>query len=178
MRLESGVKPVNIKLPSINGPIIETDHLLGKPYMVSFFRFASCPFCNLRVNELVKRFDELGSDFTIVAIFDSSLENLKVHTEKHKSPFSILADEENKYYKAYAIEHSVLGMFKGMFMRFPTLMKGLFKGYVPLKIKGSMTTMPADFLIDKDGMIQRAYYGADEGDHLSFDEVKEFSKRK
>ena len=33
----------------------------------------------------------------------------------------------------------------------------------------------ADFLIDKNGIIQEAYYGKDEGDHLHFDTIKEFS---
>jgi hypothetical protein len=41
-----------------------------------------------------------------------------------------------------------------------------------------MTTMPADFLIDRGGIIQVAHYGKDEGDRLSFDTVKQFSHRR
>ena len=175
MRLTSGNKLTNIKLPAIDGTMFESESIKGKPVMLSFFRFASCPFCNLRVNELVRRFDEFGDDFTIIAIFDSPLDNLTRHTAGHKAPFPILADESNKYYKEYNIEHSVLGMLKGMFFRAPTLLKAMFKGYVPTVIKGSLTTMPADFLIDRNGVIQTAYYGKDEGDHLPFDLVKEFA---
>ncbi len=177
MRLTSGAKVKNIRLPAIDGSMFDTESVKGKPFMLSFFRFASCPFCNLRVNELVKRFDEFGNDFTIVAVFDSPLDNLKRHAEKHKSPFPILADENNKYYKEYGIEHSVRGMLKGMFYRMPTLLKGMSKGYIPLRFKGSITTMPADFLIDREGIIQTAYYGKDEGDHLPFDTVKDFSMK-
>ena len=175
MRLKSGVKAKNISLPAIDGSMFETESAKGKPIMLSFFRFASCPFCNLRVNELVRRFDEFGNDFTIIAVFDSPLDNLTRHAEGHKAPFPILADEDNKYYREYGIEHSVLGMLKGIFLRMPTLLKGMFKGYIPTTIKGSMTTMPADFLIDREGIIQVAYYGRDDGDHLPFDTVKEFS---
>ena len=75
----------------------------------------------------------------------------------------------------YGIEHSIAGMFKGMILRFPTLVKGMFKGYLPIIIKGSLTTMPADFLINKNGIIQEAYYGTDEGDHLPFEQVKKFA---
>ena len=175
MRLTSGEKAKNIKLPAIDGSTFETESVKGKPFMLSFLRFASCPFCNLRVNELVRRFDEFGNDFTIIAVFDSPLDNLTRHAEGHKAPFPILADENNKYYREFGIEHSVLGMLKGMFLRMPTLLKGMFKGYIPTIIKGSMTTMPADFLIDRESIIQIAYYGKDEGDHLSFDSVKEFS---
>lgn len=62
-----------------------------------------------------------------------------------------------------------------MVFRLPTLLHGMFKGYIPLVIKGRLTTMPADFLIDRNGVIKTAYYGKDEGDHLSFDLVKAFS---
>ena len=175
MRFTSGEKSKIISLPAIDGSMFESKSINGKPFMLSFFRFASCPFCNLRVNQLVGRFDEFGNDFTIIAVFDSPLENLKRHTEGHKAPFPILADENNKYYKEYGIEHSVLGMLKGMLLRMPTLLKGMLKGYVPTTIKGSMTTMPADFLIDRKGVIQVAYYGKDDGDHLPFDKVKAFS---
>jgi peroxiredoxin len=142
--------------------------------MLSFFRFASCTFCNLRINELVRRFDEFGNDFTVAAIFDSPLDNLTRHAGGHKAPLPVLADE-NKFYKEYAIEHSMFGVVKGMFMRMPTLMKGMFKGYIPATIQGSMITMPADFLMDRDSVIQVAHYGGNEGDHLPFDSVKEFS---
>ena len=175
MRRTPGAKATHIKLPAIDGTTFKTDSLDGKPFMLSFFRFASCPFCNLRVHELVKRFGEFGDDFTVVAVFDSPLDNLVRHAEGHKAPFPILADESNQYYKEYSIERSLSGVLKGMLLRMPTLIKGMLTGYVPTTIKGSMTTMPADFLIDKNGVIQMAYYGSDEGDHLPFEQVKAFS---
>ena len=45
-------------------------------------------------------------------------------------------------------------MLKGMIIRMPTLVKAMLKGYLPTTIKGSLTTMPADFLVDKEGVIQ------------------------
>ncbi len=175
MRITKNNKALTINLPSIEGFNFTTESLNGKPYMISFFRFATCPFCNLRVNQLVNKFSEFGEDFTIVAIFDSPLDHLTKHTKRHKAPFAILADEKNIYYKKYGIEKSVLGMLKGMIARFPALMKGLFKGYVPLSFKGSLITMPADFLVGRDGLIYEAYYGKDEGDHISLERVREFS---
>ena len=56
MRLAPGAKATHISLPSIDGSIFKTDSLEGNPFMLSFFRFASCPFCNLRVHELVRRY--------------------------------------------------------------------------------------------------------------------------
>lgn len=175
MRHKEGDKLSHIQLPAIDGSTFDSMSMSGKPFMLSFFRFASCPFCNLRVHQLVQRYAEFGDDFNMVAIFDSPLENLVHHTDKHKAPFPILADESNKYYREYGIEHSVTGMLKGMIFRMPTLLKSMFMGNVPLTFKGSLITMPADFLIDREGIIQTAYYGKDEGDHLPFEQVKAFS---
>jgi len=176
MRRKTGENMSHIRLPDIDGSMFDTETLNGKPFMLSFFRFASCPFCNLRVHQLVQQYSEFGDDFKMVAIFDSPLDNLIRHTEKHSAPFPILADGGNKYYREYGIEHSVTGMLKGMFFRMPTLLKSMFMGNVPLIFKGSLITMPADFLIDSEGVIQTAYYGKDEGDHLPFEEVKTFFK--
>ena len=178
MRKKPGDTANPISLPAIDGATHDTSSLAGRPFMLSFFRFASCPFCNLRLHELVSRFDEFADPFTIVAIFDSPQDNLKRHAGKHHAPFPILADASNRYYREYGIEHSVGGVLKGMALRLPTLLQGMLKGYVPLIIKGSLTTMPADFLVDADGIIRTAYYGQDEGDHLPIEQVKAFAAAK
>lgn len=53
--------------------------------------------------------------------------------------------------------------------------KGILKGYIPFPIKGSLITMPTDFLRDRSGTIQPEYYGRDKGDHLSFEAIKKFT---
>jgi hypothetical protein len=133
----------------------------------------------MRVHELVTRFGELPDNLSIIAIFDLPLDNLQRYAGKHKAPFPIIADEQNSYYEEYGIEHSFFGMLKGMFFRMPKLLKGMFaEGYIPLVIKGSLTTMPADLLVYENGVIQVAHYGKDEGDHLPFEKVKEFALAK
>lgn len=154
MREKSGEKVTCITLPSLDCSTFDTESLNGKLFMLSFFRFTSCPFCNLRFHELVQRFDEFGDNFTIVAVFDSPLDNLIRHTKGHNALFPILADESNQYYREYGIKRSVSGMFKGMILRMPKLVNGMFKGYLPIIIKGRLTTMPTNFLIDQSGVIQ------------------------
>ena len=170
-----GDQAFRLSLPSIDGSTFDTESLAGRRFMLSFLRFASCPFCNLRVHNLVKRFGELGPGFTIVAVFDSPLDNLVRHAKGHEAPFPILADETGTSYQLYGIEHSLAGVLKGVVLRAPTLLAAMAKGYLPTAPKGSMTTMPADFLIDEQGIIQAAHYGQDEGDHLPFDEARMFS---
>lgn len=166
-----------ITLPSIEDTEFDIQSLDGRPYLLSFFRFAGCPFCNLRMHQLVSRYGEIGEDFTMVAIFDSPLDNLKRYADRHSAPFPVLADEENRYYREFGIERSLIGVVKGLFIRMPGMLKALSKGFLPTTIKGSMTTMPADFLVDRQGVIRTAHYGTDEGDHLPLEQVIAFSHK-
>ena len=154
----------SFRLPGIDDSLFDLEIMKGERYLLSFFRFASCPFCNLRIHELTKRYGELEDNLKIVAIFDSPLDNLKKYAHRHHSPFPILADEKNIAYKQYSIEHSVFGVLKGMVVRMPDLLYSMFvKGNIPFVFKGSLTTMPAEFLVDEHGIIQTAYYAKDEG---------------
>ena len=112
MKLQSGNKQKKIELPAIDGSTFDMDSLEGKPFMLSFFRFASCPFCNMRIHQLVSRFDELGDNFTIVAIFDSPLKNLIRHTKGHQAPFPILADEKIFFIKCMGLNIQLLECLK------------------------------------------------------------------
>ena len=175
MRLTEGTPVPTITLPGIDGSEFQTRSLAGRKYLLGFFRFAGCPFCNMRLHGLVQRYDTYADDFTVVAVFDSPLDHLIANAKRHQAPFPILADESNEFYRQFGIERSLLGVVKGITMRIPTLIRATLKGYIPLQTKGSMTTMPADFLIDTNGIINTAYYGNDEGDHLPFDAVEAFA---
>lgn len=175
-RVAAGDRAKTIALPSLDGTVFNTSTLHGRRYLLAFFRFASCPFCNLRLAQLVRRHAELDPEFGVVAVFDSPLDNLQRHAERHAAPFPILAgDARTGAYADYGIERSVGGMLKGMFLRMPTLVRGMAKGYLPIRPRGSMITMPADFLIDAGGIVQTAYYGRDEGDHLPFEAIAAFA---
>lgn len=177
MRKSIGHPIDNIHLPAIDGTDFQLDQIQGKRFMLSFFRFAACPFCNLRIHELASRFGEFGENFSIVAIFDSSLENLRRHAQRHHASFPILADEHNVYYREYGVERSLSGTLKGAALNMPTVLHALFiKGYWPSSFGGKLTTMPANFLIDEKRIIRVAHYGKDEGDHLPFEQVKAFSR--
>lgn len=176
MRLTSGTPVPTIRLPAIDGTTCDTSTLRGQRYLLGFFRFAGCPFCSMRLHDLVQACPDFPDDFTVVAVFDAPLDHLKATTKRHRAPFPILADESNHAYRAFGIEHSIVGVFKGITTRIPTLVRATLRGYIPLQTRGSMTTMPADFLIDADGTIAVAYYGSDEGDHLPIPDVAAFAQ--
>jgi len=176
MSYQVGDKITELTLPNIAGEQFTLEQVKGKRYMLSFMRFAACPFCQLRIHQLISNWQGFDDNFTVIAVFDSPLDNLQKQSNAQKAPFAILADEQAVYYHKFAIKQSVSGIFKAMLFRMPTLLYAMFvKRVFPLSIKGKVTTLPADFLVDEQGVIDSIYYGKDSGDHLSIDSVKAFA---
>lgn len=66
-------------------------------------------------------------------------------------------------------------MVTGLSMRVPALFKAILLGFIPRRVQGRMSTMPADFLIRPDATKQTAHYGKDVGDHLPLADVRAFT---
>ena len=163
-------------LPTHEGEQFDSGSFAGRRALLAFMRFARCPFCNLRIHRLVELSPSLPEGFLIVAVFESSTEGLREAAARHHAPFPILADEKGEVHRRYGITQSFGGLMKGMIMRMPTLLKAIIiHRYWPFPISGSMTTMPADFLIDEKGIVRMAHYGRDEGDHLPLEEIVSFA---
>ena len=176
MKIQVGDQLENIQLPSIDGSIFNTTSTKGKKVLLTFYRFASCPMCNLRINTLMNHYDELGDNFTMIAIFNSSIENLKRYTAKHQAPFPILADKTYQVFKKYGVKHSLLNFLISQITRGPLIWKAMFKGYIPWTIKGHLGILPVDVLIDEEGIVRNVNYGTDIGDHLPLKTIIDFSK--
>ena len=175
MKLQAGDKITKLELPSIGGEMFDINTIAGKKALVTFYRFATCPFCNLRIFEINQRFEELGTNFNVVAIFDSNIKFLTKSMKKHDTPFIVLADENFKYFKKYDVEQSTWKFLVGSTIGFFRLCRALSKGYIPFVMKGSLRTVPVDILINSDGTIEKVYYGKNTADHLNFEEIKNFS---
>lgn len=171
MRLIAPVQAPVIDLKDVTGkPLIIGG---GKPTLVAFFRDAACPFCNVRIYELTRRYDELAAKgLNIVAIFASPEEAVCGFIMQRPRPFAIVADPEKTSYGAYGIGSSLAGKLKAILTRVPTLLQGL--RMVGLAGLNTNNVMPADFLITPEGVVSYTYYGEDAGDRLSFDVIEQF----
>ena len=137
MKKKVGDKVSNIRLTGLDGALFDLSSLKGRPYMLSFFRACLVPvpqFADAPTGEPVQR---TGRSNHNRRDFRLPLDNLREHADRHHSPFPVLADEQGTYYAQYGIERSILGVLKGMFFRMPTMMRGMLKGYVPLKIRAA-----------------------------------------
>ena len=59
MRLTFGDTAPAFETTSIDGRPIRLDDFRGQKLLLAFFRYASCPLCNLRISELIRHHTEL-----------------------------------------------------------------------------------------------------------------------
>ena len=167
----------NIVTQDINGNPFDLSTLAGKKILLTFYRDAYCPFCNLRIKEITKLQDEFGKyNAMMVGIFNSTATEIIKHNKKRNFNLWMIADPENKLYKEYNISRSYTGMLKA-FLRIKRMIQFTMAGYFTLKSLTKSPLLPVDFLIDENQNIVKSYYGKDFGDHMPINEILNFIKQ-
>ena len=92
-KLKTGDLAPSMVLPSIDGTTFDMSLMKGKRVIFTFFRFSSCPFCNIRIDRLMKRWEEFPEGTVMVGVFDAKIEELTRRLGKRNIPFTIVADE-------------------------------------------------------------------------------------
>lgn len=144
---------------------------------LSFHRFAACPFCNLRTNELIRHYKLFEKhNVEVISIWPSDKDSLLRHAGSEKKPFPMLSDENKDIYKAYGVtESSYLGAIRLLFH--PQLIVNAIKStHNKIEVDADPKLMPASFVVDADGIIQLAYYGKHFGDHPKIESIFQCKK--
>ncbi|KAA3647018.1 MAG: AhpC/TSA family protein [Chloroflexi bacterium] len=175
MRLSIGDFAPAFEVEDIFGKPIRLQDYRGKKLLLSFYRYASCPLCNLRVQELIQRYslyEEKG--LYVLAFFQSPVESIRRYVGKQDAPFPIIADPQRDIYKRYGVESSVLGTVVAGFEWNPRMRAAHKAGYNYGKMEGNILLVPADFLIGEGLTIETAFYGKDIGDHMPFETIEAY----
>lgn len=176
-RLIDGQKAPDFSVSDMGGKKHTLEDYRGKYLLLSFYRYASCPFCNLRVSQVMQRAEAFKTkSLEILAVFQSPEEKIRQYVGKQAPPFPIVPDPDRTLYRTYRLETSWMGMLKAMTFRMGDTMKAFGKGFRPGSMEGEKNRLPADFLIGPDGNIIEAYYGNDIGDHMPFETIERFIK--
>lgn len=180
MKLKEGNIAIDFTAIDINGKEIKLSNYRGKKIILSFLRNVSCPFCNVRVHKLMGNSVKLErSGVVMILFFESSTEKLKSSVlHKGITPFPIIGDPEKKVYKKYGIENSVVKMMKTFWQTDVKGTMAIAKTLDTPKEKdkeASNTLIPADFFIDENFKIVKAYYGQNLGDHVDMNELLKFA---
>ena len=171
MRIKPGQSAKNFSSEDLAGNTVALNDYKGQRLMLSFYRYAACPLCNLRVHHLIQHYAALiEKNLQLVAVFQSPRESILKYAGKQKAPFPIIPDPQRRLYRLYGVESSWAGFIKGS-MRLSLVTSALMKGFWPGKMEGIKSMVPADFLIGPDLTVQVAYYGKDIGDHLPVERI-------
>ena len=179
MKLKAGEKAPDFTSHDIFENEISIEKYRGKKIMLSFYRYASCPFCNLRMHSLIEKYEKYhNSGLEMVAVFQSPKENILKYVGKQNAPFPVISDPSHKLYSLYDVKSSWFSFCKAFITRGIDFFKATRNGFYIGKTDGKKAQVPADFLIDETGDIYKVYYGKDIGDHLPLEIIEEWiSKR-
>ncbi len=105
----------------------------------------------------------------VLAVFQSPASTIAKYVGKQRPPFPLIPDPGMELYEIYGVESSWGGFVAGL-MRKEGYAAAL-KGYMPGVPDGRLNTLPADFVIDEEGIIERAFYASDISEHLALEEM-------
>ncbi|MEI7802248.1 MAG: redoxin domain-containing protein [Bacteroidota bacterium] len=172
-RYRAGDQLPDLILTDAFGVTVNTDDLLGHKILITFNRYVSCPLCNFRTHELLEHYDSLKQlGLIFISFYESGKETLTEYATKEEIPFVMVPDPMQQFYKQFKIQKSWLKTIIGRFTHYQQKHapgKKLFKGNYSRD--GHLNRIGADFLIDENGIIQKAYYGKYVGDHLPVEEI-------
>jgi peroxiredoxin len=173
MRLTVGTHTPVFSAESLGGRRVDLAALRGRTVLVKFYRFATCPVCNLHLHHFIKDYrvvEALG--LTTVVVFHSPAAKLE-ESRRDVAPFDLVPDPDKRIFLAFGVETGLAGMFSPAVMR--DYMRALAAGFPPgmLTSDGGITGNPADFIVDASGRVAFAHYGRHYADSLTAAQVAE-----
>jgi thioredoxin-dependent peroxiredoxin len=165
MRLSTGSRAPALRTTDFLGEAVDLAALQGRPVLLSFYRYASCPVCNFRVHALIGTYPEWSAQgLEVIGVFQSSAKYVAQYVGRQDAPFPIVPDPQMQHYKRFGVEARWGGLFSWNVIK--TALSAFRQGYWPGRVDGPFQRVPADFLIDRQGRIAMAHYGKDIDDHI------------
>lgn len=145
----------------------------GQPTWLAFFRYASCPLCNLRIQDLSARYESLAErGLRVLTVFQSTPEQMQGYVAKQRPPFPLLSDPDESLYATYGVTASLAKYLHPL--AGAGLARATARGFMMGRMDGTKTRVPADFLIDGAGVVRERFDGGHIGEHIPFERVEAF----
>lgn len=171
MRIQVGQLAPEVETADVFGRPVSLQALRGRPVLLSFYRYASCPICNLRVRDLRQAAPALEArGLVLLGVFQSDAATIGRYVGRQQAPFPLVADPGLALYRRYGVERGWVAM-----LRWPTIaaaLQAFGAGFLPGRVDGPFDRTPADFLIDAEGRIAIAHYGQHLSDHVAVDTLQ------
>ncbi len=175
MRLKQGQIVPNFETLDIHGNKINLHKLSNQKVLLTFFRYSECALCNLRISELQKESKKLKElNIRLIAVFQSSNKSLTQSIyNKHLFDFIIISDSKLKLYNLFQVKPSWVKLIRtASWKGIKSVIKAYKNGFKPGgKIEGKFHQIPADFLINRERIIEIAHYGNSIIDHIPIKKI-------
>jgi peroxiredoxin len=176
MRLLPGAAAPDFSATTVDGSTLTLSALRGRPVWLCFHRYASCPLCNVNIHKIAGAWPRLRDQIQVVAVFQSPRKSVERSVGRQKPPFPLVCDPDERLYALYGLESSVAGYIS--LRNFPGYGESMIRHrFMPGRMEGTKTRLPADFLVDANGVIQLAAYSSIISEHLPVAEVERHLSR-
>ena len=101
MKLKSGMVAPDIEYHDYLDIPFKLSELRGQKVLLSFYRYAGCPFCQLRYAELADKFGN-EEKIRLVAVFQSPSDSIREHAAGIESPVTVIGDAAERFYNISA----------------------------------------------------------------------------
>jgi len=162
-----------------HGKRVSLEQYRGRKVLISFFRYSACALCNLRIQHFIERYPAWQrQSLDIIAFFESPEINLQAYVGKQNPPFPLIADPSAVIYDQYGVESSEEKVQNTL--ADPSIKDVIAEveaaGYKLTTEEGSnFYRMPAEFLVDEDGIIRICHYSQVVTEHLPFHTIDLFA---
>ncbi|MBN4056807.1 AhpC/TSA family protein [bacterium AH-315-J21] len=155
--LKAGSAMPEFSLSDATGKEVSSKELLSRgPLVISFYRGAWCPYCNVELHALqnaLPDMQELGA--TLVAISPNKPDASITSVEKHNLKFTVLSDIGNVVAEKFGLVVSVPEEVRPVYKQFDFDVTGQ-NGDNSFKVP-----IPATYVVDTSGEIIHAFVNAD-----------------
>ncbi|MGW7358313.1 peroxiredoxin-like family protein [Streptomyces sp. NPDC054802] len=155
--LTAGAKAPRFSLPSAKGQILALDDLLADgPVVLTFYRGAWCPYCNIALRALQQHHDAITArGARLLAVSPQIPDESLTLTEKHDLAFDVLSDIGSDTAKQYGLAFDLPEDLAAVYDRLGFDLQRVNDGH-PRTLP-----LPATYVIGRDGVIRWAFVDTD-----------------
>jgi len=155
--LTVGAPAPRFSLPSTTGQSLALEHLLADgPVVLTFYRGAWCPYCNIALHSLQQHHDAITArGARLVAVSPQIPDESLSLAEKHDLAFDVLSDIGSDTAKQYGLAFDLPDDLAAVYDKL---------GFDLQRVNGGhprTLPLPATYVMDRDGVIRWAFVNSD-----------------
>lgn len=156
--LAVGTRAPDFTLPDAFGNSVRLSALLAQgPVVLTFYRGAWCPYCNLQLKALKESLPHFERyDARLVAVTPQTPDRSQQQIEKDAYPFPVLSDLDDRVMKAYNLYFEVPEDLRHLYLQDFSLDIAAWNGAGRYGLP-----VPGTFVIDRQGVIRAAFADTD-----------------